>query len=171
MLTSTSIFNAGPNDGCEQNVCDVVTKILTLALTFLHCENHSKRPGNFDAWINSLKISVKTNQDSAHIPLQLCCSTNSAQRSHVELIKALLPSDSGHFLKNQQPKFCVFLLQAADEWEIIGNYTAKAKSPREWGELLMFSHRVTLRLVEQVLTPGHTEVSRTCSLTQSHSSQ
>ena len=33
----------------------------------------------------------------------------------------------------------------SDEWEIIANESIRAPSPREWGELLVFSRRTALR--------------------------
>ena len=35
--------------------------------------------------------------------------------------------------------------QRADEWEIVGNRSKKIRTPRDEGEMLMFSKRVTLR--------------------------
>ena len=37
------------------------------------------------------------------------------------------------------------LFQTADEWEIVENVTIRVRTPRELGELLVFSRRVTLR--------------------------
>ena len=46
----------------------------------------------------------------------------------------------GHWTTNIK-----FNLQKADEWEIVSNETVRVRTPRDLGELLVFSRRTTLR--------------------------